>query len=256
MIRNSIEDYINTEKNIKTIKNNINKYKQLLQIINFNYYTDISFDYNFYNNIKFKIPNSIINNAFLNNIHILNKLSRNILDLQLSYRQNIIKLNSLKNYIITNVDNIDNKYKSNRNFNKPTHRLNRPELTLFLILQKLQIKYTDIILIIPQYTLPIKYKKYLYADFFILLLHQEQLFPIIIEFDGTQHLNKHFYFSKDRVYSDIIKNNFAYANFISMIRCYDVNTFNYIFLECITHIKTSLTPYYNIPHYNTYLQLL
>ena len=256
MIRNSIEEYVNIDKNINLIKNNINKYKKLLQIINFNYYTDISFDSNYYNNIKFKIPNTTINNTFINNIHILNQLSKNILDLQLSYRQNIIKLNSLKNYIINSSDDIDNKYKSYRTFNKPTHRLNKPELTLFLILQQLQIKYSNIILIIPQYTLPVKYKKYLYADFFILIIHKKQLFPIIIEFDGPQHLNKHFYFSKDRVYSDIIKNNFSYANFISMIRCNDVNTFHDTFIQCLTYIQTYNSPYYNIPDYNTYLKLI
>ena len=246
MIRNSIEEYVNIDKNINLIKNNINKYKKLLQIINFNYYTDI-FDSNYYNNIKFKIPNTTINITFITFIFWINYLK--IIDLA-------IKLNSLKNYIINSSDDIDNKYKSCRTFNKPTHRLNKPELTLFLILQQLQIKYSNIILIIPQYTLPVKYKKYLYADFFILIIHKKQLFPIIIEFDGPQHLNKHFYFSKDRVYSDIIKNNFSYANFISMIRCNDVNTFHDTFIQCLTYIQTYNSPYYNIPDYNTYLQLL
>lgn len=263
-MQEKIKMYLEIENNIFDIKHQLLEYNQLLNSIKYiignNYNTNISYNHNydFYHAIsKINHKTITIDNTILNKIHVLNKLSKQKIDLEFFNRQNIVKLNLLKNDIINNIsDQKIKKYMSKRIFHKPTKRLNSQETIIYQYLLNLQDKYKEIILIIPQYTLPVKFKKYLYADFFILLLHQEQLFPIIIEFDGTQHLNKHFYFSKDRVYSDIIKNNFAYANFISMIRCYDVITFNYIFLECITHIKTSLTPYYNIPHYNTYLQLL
>lgn len=261
-----IIEFLNTEIQINDIKKKICYYKKLLQILDFDYNIQIShkLNYEHYEAVK-KIPNMKINSDFFNKIHILNQYSQQKLDLEFMYRIKYKHLISLKNYILDYItkNNIHftsiKKYKSNRNIPTPTKKINKPEQIIYDILLNFQknIKYNKhIILIIPQYTLPVKYKKNLYSDFFVLIHHNNTIFPIIIEFDGDQHFKKHFFFSKQRIYADIIKNNFAITNCLSIIRCKSVDKFYNIFINCIQHIITNNTPFYSIPDYNTYIELI
>ena len=262
-MQNNIILFLKTEKDISIIKNKIKQYKHLIQILNFDYNINISHKYNYihYQAAK-KIPNIKINSYFLYKINILNYYSKQKLHLEFLFRLKNKQIKSLKNYIIDYLYE-NNKYspsilkfKSQIKSSTPTIRINKPESLFYKKLLSLQDFYPQIILIVPQYTLPVKYIKHLYADFFLLILHNNQLFPIIVEYDGPQHINTHFYFSKQRIYADIIKNNFAYANYISIIRCNHINKADSLLQKCMSHILNTYTPFYHIPDYNSYINLL
>jgi hypothetical protein len=262
-MQNNIILFLDTEKQISHIKNKINKYKHLIQILNFNYNINISHKYNYkYYEEDKKIPNIKINHDFLNKINILNNYSKQKLNIEYLLRSKTKFLTTLKNNIIDHIiqKNISDKsilrFKSKRIFPEPTIKINKKEKLLYSKLLQLQTIFKQIILIVPQYTLPVKHIKNLYADFFLLILHNNHLFPIIVEYDGPQHLNKHFYFSKDRIYADIIKNNFAISNCISILRCSNINNSFHLIYQCIQHILKTNTPFYSIPDYNDYINLL
>ena len=111
-------------------------------------------------------------------------------------------------------------------------------------------------LIYPQYRLPVKFKSYLFADFYLLLYIQKKIYPLIIEYDGPKHNDKKFiYFNVNSTKCDIIKNNFSLLNSISIIRINNTNITNEI-NKCIQYIEQYNLPYINIPPYQLYYQLL
>ena len=263
-MQEKIKMYLEIENNIFDIKHQLLEYNQLLNYIKYiignNYNTNISYNHNydFYHAIsKINHKNITIDNTILNKIHVLNKLSKKKIDLEFLNRQNIVKLNLLKNDIINNIsDQKIKKYMSKRIFHKPTKRLNSPETIIYQYLLNLQDKYKEIILIIPQYTLPVKFKKNLYADFFILMYIDQQIFPIIIEYDGIQHYTKNIFFHENRVYCDLIKNNFSIANSISIIRGRNINDIKDLIIKCIKYLISNKTTYYHIPTYKSYFEIL
>ena len=261
-MQEKIKMYLEIENNIFDIKHQLLEYNQLLNSIKYiignNYNTNISYNHNydFYHAIS-KINHITIDNTILNKIYVLNKLSKQKLDLEFFYRLNIVKLNLLKNDIINNIsDQKIKKYMSKRIFHKPTKRLNSSETIIYQYLLNLQDKYKEIILIIPQYTLPVKFKKNLYADFFILMYIDQQIFPIIIEFDGIQHYTKNLFFNKEQTYCDLIKNNFSIANSISIIRGRSINCLKNTIQKCITFIIKNKKTFYHIPVYKSYFEIL
>lgn len=262
-MQNNIILFLHTEKQISHIKKKIKEYKQLIQILNFDYNIHISYKYNYIHYQQAtQFPNIKINSEFLHKINILNYYSKQKLHIEYLFRIKNKHLISLKNKIIDYIiqNNIYSpsilKFKSQIKSSTPTIRINKPESLFYNKLLRLQDFYPQIILIVPQYTLPVKYIKHLYADFFLLILHNNQLFPIIVEYDGPQHLNTHFYFSKQRIYADIIKNNFAYANYISILRCNHINQADSLLQKCMYHILNTYTPFYHVPDYNSYINLL
>lgn len=263
-MQEKIKMYLEIENNIFDIKHQLLKYNQLLNSIKYiignNYNTNISYNHNydFYHAIsKINHKNIIIDNTILNKIHVLNKLSKQKLDLEFLNRQNIVKLNLLKNDIINNIsDQKIKKYISKRIFHKPTKRLNSPETIIYQYLLNLQDKYKEIILIIPQYTLPVKFKKNLYADFFMIIYSNKQIFPVIIEFDGIQHYTKNLFFKQDQIYCDLIKNNFSIANSISIVRGRNIELLKNTIQKCITFIIKNKKPFYHIPTYQSYFDLI
>ena len=263
-MQEKIKMYLEIENNIFDIKHQLLKYNQLLNSIKYiigkNYNTNISYNHNydFYHAIsKINHKNIIIDNTILNKIHVLNKLSKQKLDLEFLNRQNIVKLNLLKNEIINFIPNQNiNKYISKRKFSKPTKKLSQYESIIYNYLLDLQQQNKNIILIIPQYTLPVKFKKNLYADFFMIIYSNKQIFPVIIEFDGIQHYTKNLFFKQDQIYCDLIKNNFSIANSISIIRGRSINCLKNTIQECITFIIKNKKPFYHIPTYKSYFQLI
>jgi len=259
LMQNKIKEYLELENNILEIKSKLLEYKKYILVLNFDYFTDISFNYNYdyYHSIP-KIKNLyFIKNDMITKIHILNKISKQKLDLEFLNRQNIIKLNLLKNQIIDFIPNQNiKKYISKRKFPKPIKKLNKPETIIYNYLLYLQNQNKSIILIIPQYTLPVKFKKNLYADFFIIIYNNKQIFPVIIEFDGIQHYTKNFFFQQDRIYCDIIKNNFSIANSISIIRGRNIEHLKNTIQKCITFIIKKKKPFYHIPTYQSYFDLI
>ena len=258
-MQEKIKEYLELENTIFEIKSKIFEYKKYLLLLNFDYFTDISFNYNYeYYHSMPKIKKLFtIKNNMLSKIHILNILSKQKLDLEFLNRQSTIKLNLLKNEIIHFIPNQNiKKFISKRKFPKPTKNLSQPETIIYNYLLNLQNQNKNIILIIPQYTLPVKFKKNLYADFFIIIYTNKQLFPIIIEFDGLQHYTKNLFFHKDRIYCDLIKNNFSIANSISIIRGRNINIFKNTIQKCITFIIKNKKPFYHITTYQSYFQLI
>ena len=258
-MQNKIREYLELENNISEIKIKLLEYKKYISVLDFDYFTDISFNYNYdyYQSIP-KTKNLFSNkDDILPKIHLLNKLSKQKLDLEFLNRQNIVKLNLLKNEIINFIPNQNiKKYISKRKFHKPTKKLSKPETIIYNYLLNLQNQNKSIILIIPQYTLPVKFKKNLYADFFIIIYYNQQIFPIIIEFDGIQHYTKNLFFNQDRIYCDLIKNNFSIANSISIIRGRNIDILKNTIQKCIAFIIKNKKPFYYIPTYKSYFELI
>jgi hypothetical protein len=106
-MQEKIKEYLELENTIFEIKSKIFEYKKYLLLLNFDYFTDISFNYNYeYYHSMPKIKKLFtIKNNMLSKIHILNILSKQKLDLEFLNRQSTIKLNLLKNEIIHFIPN-------------------------------------------------------------------------------------------------------------------------------------------------------
>ena len=271
-IKNDITYFFKLENDIKLINDKLSIIDKLEEIIIITYNTNIYWDknYEFYRKNKI-IPNIKINKLLFNEIKNINLLCKQKSDLEFIFRKKKIKINKIKNNIINNIinnniqlptksNNVDiftfDKYKSIMNFPKPKNSLNIPELRIRNILFNIQKNNKEIILIYPQYRLPVKFKSYLFADFYLLFYINNTIFPLIIEFDGPKHTNKQFiYFSKNSIKCDIIKNNFAICNNISIIRIYKVDDITNEIDNCIQNLYKN-TCYTCIPSYNSYMELL
>ena len=259
IIKNDINYFFKLENDIKIINNKLSIVNQFHKIVKFNYNTNVFWyiNYDFY--IKNKIfPNVKINTLLFSDLSNINYICKQKSDLELIFRQKKIKINTLKNKIINNI-NLEsyNKYKTNIHFPKPKNALNKPEIDIRNILFDIQKNKKEIILIYPQYRLPVKFKSYLFADFYLLFLINDTIFPLIIEFDGPKHTSNHFiYFSKDSIKCDIIKNNFSLLNSISIIRINHVDDITIKIKDCIDYITLNNTNYTCIPTYESYIELL
>jgi hypothetical protein len=106
-------------------------------------------------------------------------------------------------------------------------------------------------LIIPQYKIGVKYKSNLRADFFIYLDIFNKNKCIMIEYDGPQHYDEnHFYFSKENIIKDEIKNNFCFEQNISLLRCNTTHFFkkyiDFFIKETLNNKKLYYNEYKNI----------
>jgi hypothetical protein len=115
-MQEKIKMYLEIENNIFDIKHQLLEYNQLLNSIKYiignNYNTNISYNHNydFYHAIsKINHKTITIDNTILNKIHVLNKLSKQKIDLEFFNRQNIVKLNLLKIFPIKKLKNICQK---------------------------------------------------------------------------------------------------------------------------------------------------
>jgi len=272
-IQNDINKYISLEKQNKTIIDKLSIIRDFKDIIHINYNIHVlwSNNYEFYTKKQF-IPNVKINYDFFNKIHIINKLCKQKSDLELIIRKNNFEIDHIKNRIIDNIIknknntllfdmNIDinrlHKYKSVMWRPVPINALNKPELEIRNVLFEIQQNKKEIICIYPQYKLPVKFKSYLFADFYLLLYINNTIYPLIIEFDGLKHTDNTFiYFNSNSTKADIIKNNFAILNCISIIRIDDIDDITFHIYKCIDYIHTKERYYTHIPTYKSYIELL
>lgn len=107
-----------------------------------------------------------------------------------------------------------------------------------LIMNNLKkMKYKNYLVIREKY-LDVRYKKNLYADFYIYVYPEDKNRGICVEYDGVQHYDKNnFLYSEDTLKRDDIKNNFCLDNYISLIRCDTIEYFNNNIDEIIEKTK-------------------
>ena len=272
-IQNDINKYISLEKQNKIIIDKLSIIHDFKDIIHINYNIHVLWtnNYEFYTKKQY-IPNVKINYDFFDKIHIINKLCKQKSDLELIIRKNNYDIDHIKNKIIDNIIknknntllfdmNIDinslHKYKSVMWRPVPINALNKPELEIRNMLFEIQQNKKEIICIYPQYKLPVKFKSYLFADFYLLLYINNTIYPLIIEFDGLKHTDNTFiYFNSNSTKADIIKNNFAILNSISIIRITQIDDITFHIYKCIDHIYTKDRYYAHIPTYKSYIELL
>jgi hypothetical protein len=272
-IKNDINKYFSLENQIKSITDKLAIIRDFNQIIQINYNINVSWknNYDFYLQ-KQNIPTIKIKSHFFQTIHQINQLCKNKSELELLIRQKKVQINTIKNYIINNIleksidlttfdINIDinklPKYKSIMWRPTPILSLNKPELQIKNILFDLQLTKKEIICIYPHYRLPVKFKSCLIADFYLLLYINYTIYPLIIEFDGQKHHDHTFiYFNSNSTKADIIKNNFALLNSISIIRITSIDDITFHMDKCIDHITKTRLFYTHLPTYQSYIQLL
>ena len=261
-IKCKIEKYFILEKEITLIKKKIQIVQILNNIIHINYDTNVCWknNYEYYLDNQ-SYPNIKLSNNFFNKIIDINNICKQKSDFEFTLRKKIIEINNIKNHIIDYIIEYSNFYDIDKFKSKlwqpiPKNSLNKPELEIRKILFSIQQHKKEILLIYPQYRLPVKFKSYLFADFYLLLYIQKKIYPLIIEYDGPKHNDKKFiYFNVNSTKCDIIKNNFSLLNSISIIRINNTNITNEI-NKCIQYIEQYNLPYINIPPYQLYYQLL
>lgn len=161
---------------------------------------------------------------------------------------NIIHDNE-KQILYALIDKLNNTYKS-------IHKFNKPELYIYNKL--IELKNDKLICIFNHFTLPLSRnnKHPLYADFLLLFNINNRLIFGIIEYDGPSHYNINYYnFSKDRVYCDILKNQFCIDNNINILRIFDYDNIDYKIDEYLMSINNDNTSII-LPSKNHYDNLL
>jgi len=272
-IQNDINKYISLENETKIIIDKLSIIHDFKHIIHINYNIHVLWNnnYEFYTKKQF-IPNVKINSHFFNKINIINKLCQEKAELEFKIRKNYFEIDHIKNKIIDNIIKIKdnnilcdlninfkklNKYKSVMWRPRPINSLNKPELEIRRILFQIQKQKKEIICIYPQYRLPVKFKSYLFADFYLLLYINNTIYPLIIEFDGLKHADNTFiYFNYNSTKADIIKNNFAILNCISIIRITSTDDITFHIYKCLDQLHLNKQYYVHIPTYKSYVELL
>jgi len=104
------------------------------------------------------------------------------------------------------------------------YKFNKPELVIYNKLIDIKLINPAILYVFNHFTLPISRNgiHHLYADFFIVFNINEHYQFAIIEYDGPTHYNiKDNRITKNKVYCDIVKNNFCIKNSIHILRIND-----------------------------------
>jgi hypothetical protein len=104
------------------------------------------------------------------------------------------------------------------------YKFNKPELVIYNKLIDIKLIKPSILYVFNHFTLPITRNgtHHLYADFFIVFNINEHFQFAIIEYDGPTHYNiKDDRITKNKVYCDIVKNNFCIKNSIHILRIND-----------------------------------
>ena len=259
-----IKEWFSLEKNI--IQNNkLLEQNNLNKILKLYYNTDVSFtnNYHYYRNISKPLKYDILSDDFTNQIKLLHQfyMNRHLI----KYNNRILnkKIRYTHNSIITYMKKTNKIHQSHFKKLKITKNkhcigLNKPEMAVYKILNKLYHLYTQIILIIPQYQLPIKLKNTLTSDFMILLYIDNKIYQIILEIDGPQHYDTTYYiFTKNVPKADLNKNNFCILNQISCLRIYYYEKNIYHIIEqFIKNIITYKKNIYRIRDYSHYYNMI
>ena len=221
-LNETLKIWINNDKQISEFKTNKNKFK-LNNFIKITFNKNIKFEnnYKFYFNISKEPKIDIIKNLDLIYNYYIKYLNNYYENKKLKFNQKII-FNNIYEYM--NKNNMELEYlekikKKKIKYANIKESLNNPEVEILEILKNIYSTINEIKLIIPQYTLPIKFKSKLICDFFVVLIIETKPYLLIIEHDGKQHYdNKFIFFCKDYIKRDLIKNNFCIANKISLLR--------------------------------------
>lgn len=263
-LKNKIKEWFSLEKKIHD-NNKILQQNNLNKLLKIYYNTNVSFYKNYfhYQNISQQFKYHILSDNFSHDIKSLHHFYMNRHLIKYNNRLLKKKITLTRNSIITYMKNTNKINHSHFNIlqiskNKHFIGLNKYESAVYNILNKLYNKYSQIILIIPQFKLPIKLKKPLTSDFMILLNIHNQLFQIILEIDGPQHYDTNYYlFNISVPKADLIKNNFCILNQISCLRIsyYEKNIYHIIELF-IKNIITNKKNIYRIRDYSHYYNMI
>jgi len=260
-LRETLEIWINNDKQISEFKTNKNKFK-LNNFIKITFNKNIKFEnnYKFYFDISKEPKIDIIKNLDLIYNYYIKYINNYYENKKLKFNQKII-FNNIYEYM--NKNNMELEYlekikKKKIKYANIKESLNNPEVEILEILKNIYSTINEIKLIIPQYTLPIKFKSKLICDFFVVLIIETEPYLLIIEHDGPHHYNNNYYlFSKKNILCDLIKNNFCIANKISLLRIkYDNINFKITIENFITKIITSKKEQYEIRDYEDYIKLI
>ena len=104
------------------------------------------------------------------------------------------------------------------------YKFNKPELVIYNKLINIKLIKPAILYVFNHFTLPITRNgiHHLYADFLIVFNINQHYQFAIIEYDGPTHYNiKDDRITKNKVYCDIVKNNFCIRNSIHILRIND-----------------------------------
>lgn len=263
-LREKMKEWFGLEKEI--IENNkLLEENDLNKILKLYYNTDVCYtnNYDYYRDKSKELKYDILCDDFSNDIKLLHDfyMNRHLI----KYNNRILKkkIRSTHNSIITYMKKTNKigKFDFNQlqiSKNKHCIGLNKPEMAVYKILNKLYDIYSEIILIIPQYQLPIKLKNPLTCDFMILLYIDNKIYQIILEIDGPQHYDTSYYIFVESVpKADLNKNNFCILNQISCLRiCYYEQNIYKIIEEFIKKIINNKNTIYRIRNYDDYYNMI
>ena len=195
-LREILEIWINNDKQISEFKTNKNKFK-LNNFIKITFNKNIKFEnnYKFYFDISKEPKIDIIKNLDLIYNYYIKYINNYYENKKLKFNQKII-FNNIYEYM--NKNNMELEYlkkikKKKIKYANIKEALNNPEVEILEILKNIYSTINEIKLIIPQYTLPIKFKSKLICDFFVVLIIETKPYLIIIEHDGPHHYNNNYY---------------------------------------------------------------